>query len=129
MKRFLIAVIAAFLFLAPSAYCQINLTNDLPDINYSTPVEYEIGGITISGVQFLDNTVLITLSGLAVGDKIKVPGEEINKAIQKLWEQGLFGDIKITATKVQGNLIFLDIYLKEKPRLSKFSFTGCLNDI
>ncbi len=124
MKRFLIAVIAAFLFLAPSAYCQINLTNDLPDINYSTPVEYEIGGITISGVQFLDNTVLITLSGLAVGDKIKVPGEEINKAIQKLWEQGLFGDIKITATKVQGNLIFLDIYLKEKPRLSKFSFTG-----
>jgi len=124
MKRFLISIISAFLFISPSAFSQITLTNDVPAIDYSSPVEYEIGGITVSGVQFLDNTVLITLSGLTVGDKIKVPGEDINKAIESLWKQGLFEDIKISATKIQGNLIFLDIYLKERPRLSKFSFTG-----
>jgi outer membrane protein insertion porin family len=124
MKRFFLLTIAAFLFILPSAFTQINLTNTLPDINYASPVEYEIGGITISGVQFLDNTVLITLSGLTIGDKIKIPGEDINKAIEKLWKQGLFEDIKISASKIQGNLIFLDIYLKERPRLSKFSFTG-----
>ena len=124
MKRFFLTVFTAFLLFIPFAFSQISLSDDLSKIDYTNPVEYEIGGITISGVQFLENSVLITLSGLTVGDKIKVPGEKITKAITNLWKQGLFEDIKITASKIQGNLIFLDIYLQEKPRLSKFSFNG-----
>jgi outer membrane protein insertion porin family len=66
----------------------------------------------------------VHLSGLKVGEKITIPGDEVTKAINKLWKHGLFGDIKINATKIEGNKIFLDIYLKERPRLSKFNFTG-----
>jgi len=94
------------------------------EYDYANPVEYEIGGITITGVKYLDNNALITLSGLSVGDKIKIPGEKISKAIEKLWSQGLFESIKIEVTKVQGTLIFLNIDLVERPRLSRFSFTG-----
>jgi len=64
------------------------------------------------------------LSGLTVGNSITIPGDEIKKAIEKLWEQGLFENIKITATKIQGDVIFLNIDLRERPRLSKFSFKG-----
>jgi len=96
----------------------------LNEINYANPKEYEIGGITVSGVQYLDNNILTMLSGLTVGEKIKVPGEKITKAVENLWNQGLFKDIKISATKIQGDLIFLDINLKERPRLAKFSFNG-----
>jgi outer membrane protein insertion porin family len=106
------------------ASAQIAIGGDDFDINYELPIEYEIGGITISGVEHLDRNVLILLSGLSVGEKIKIPGERISKAIENLWDQGLFADVQIYATKKQGNIIFLEIYLEERPRLSKFSFLG-----
>jgi outer membrane protein insertion porin family len=53
-----------------------------------------------------------------------VPGERITKAIKSLWEQKLFSDVKIVALKIDGNRIFLEIRIKELPRLSKYKFTG-----
>ena len=124
MRKFFLTIFISIIFIIPSAFSQISLSGDLSEIDYANPKDFEIGGITISGAQFLDNSALISLTGLAVGDKIKVPGEKITKAIENLWKQGLFEDVKISATKIQGNLIFIDIYLQEKPRLSKFSFLG-----
>ncbi len=103
---------------------QISLGGDSAVIDYANPKEYEIGGITVQGVQYLDPSVLIMLTGLKVGDRIKVPGEEITAAIEKLWKQGLFDDVKIVAEKVEGRVIFLQILLQERPRLSKFTFKG-----
>ena len=111
------------LFITP-ATAQINLGNTIENVSYERPVEYEVAGITIQGITNLDKNAIITLSGLTVGDKIMIPGEEISKAITKLWAQNLFADIKIEASKVLGNNIFLDITLKELPRLSKFGFKG-----
>ena len=93
-------------------------------IDYNTPKEYTIGGITVSGVLYLDNNVLIMLSGLTVGDKIQIPGNKITESVRKLWEQGLFEDVKISISKVVDNQVFLTIYLKERPKLSRFSFIG-----
>jgi len=93
-------------------------------IDYANPIDYEIGGVTVTGVLYLDNTALINLSGLVVGDRVKVPGENITKAVKKLWEQGLFETVTISADKIQGDRIFLNIHLTERPRLSKFAFTG-----
>ena len=98
--------------------------NSEENIKYSEPKEYEIGGITVNGIQYLDPTVLIHLSGIQVGDVIMIPGDEITKAVEKLWEQGLFSEVKISLTKTIGNKAFLEIYLSERPRLSKFSFKG-----
>lgn len=93
-------------------------------ISYTSPKKYEIGGITITGVEFLDENVLKLLSGLKVGDVIDVPGDQISNAIKNLWKQGLFQDVSITATSIVEDKIFLNIYLMERPRLSKFAFTG-----
>jgi outer membrane protein insertion porin family len=92
--------------------------------DYNSPKEYYIGGITVSGVKYLDGNVLIMLSGLTVGDKIKVPGDKISQSVRKLWDQGLFEDVKISVSKVVDNQIFLDFNLTERPRLSKFQFNG-----
>ncbi len=107
-----------------SSLAQITIGDDLSGIDYSRPKEYEIGGITISGIQYLDNSVLIMLSGLSVGDKVNIPGDKITDAIHNLWDQGLFEDIRITASSIQGDVIFLNFYLKERPRMSKFSLLG-----
>ncbi len=102
---------------------QITL-GDEPMLEYSSPKTYFIGGITISGPNFVDQSLVIMLSGLSVGDKIEVPGLQITSALKRLWGQGLFEEINITASRIQGNIIFLDIYLSEKPKMSKFSIKG-----
>jgi outer membrane protein insertion porin family len=105
-------------------FAQIPIGSDLSPFDYSRPREFEIGGISVEGVQYLDPNVLIMLSGLKVGDRIKVPGDKITDAIRKLWDQGLFETVSISASNITGGLIFLRIDLKERPRVSKFSFQG-----
>ena len=105
-------------------YAQVQLGNDEVELNTSVQVEYEIGGIVVDGTDYLDKNVIILSSGLAVGDKLFVPGETITRAIKNLWGLNLFSDISISATKVTGKLIFLSINVEERPRLTKFSFKG-----
>lgn len=124
MKK-LVFVVFVFIITQNQAWSQIAIGGDEEiTLDYNRPKEYEIGGITVSGIKFLDNYALIKLTGLEVGDKIQVPGDKISGAIKKLWIQGLFDDIQINITKIDGQLIFFDIKLKERPRLSRFSFAG-----
>jgi len=124
LKKQIIILIALFWGFTQTK-AQVALHKDLSVIEYNNPSEYIIGGITISGTKYLDHNTLINISGLKVGEKIIVPGENISSAIKKLWKQGLFADIKVSATKIQGNSIFLDFYVEEHPRLSKFDSKYC----
>ena len=53
------------------------------NIEYASPITYEIGGITVSGAKYLNNSSLITISGLVIGEKITIPGDNISSAIKK----------------------------------------------
>jgi len=89
----------------------------------SKPKEYELAGITVSGAQYLDQDLLISVSNLVVGQKIHLPHDEaISKAIHGLWKQDLFSDISITVSKVIDDKLFIDIHVEERPRLSKYNF-------
>lgn len=97
----------------------------VPPIEYTLQRRtYEIAGITVSGADNYEDFVLIGFSGLAVGDRIEVPGEQITKSIRRFWKQGLFSDVKILATKIEGNKIWLDINLKQRPRISELTYNG-----
>jgi len=112
------------MLIVPTVKAQIISEGNLEGINYAQPKEYEIGGITVSGVKYLDQDVLINISGLKQGDRIKVPGDQITKAIENLWKQGLFSDVKVLATQIIEDRIFIEIQLLERPRLSKFAIKG-----
>ena len=101
-----------------------NAQEDADAIKYGYPTEYEIGGIRVEGTKYLDGNSLISLTGLKVGDRIKVPGDDISNAIKKLWKHGLVADASIYQEKIEEGKIFLVILLKERPRMSKFEFTG-----
>ena len=96
----------------------------IEEVDYSTPKSYEIGGIMVNGADNLNNSTLIAISGLTVGETIKIPSDNISIAITKLWKEGLFADINITIDKIVENTVFLNINLKENSRLSKFKFKG-----
>lgn len=122
-KQLLVLIAATLLLSTYFAHAQVNIGADI-EIDYASPKDYQIGGITVSGVQYLDPNVLVMVTGLKVGDRIKIPGEQISQAIEKLWKQGLFDNVKVSLTKVEGLDVFLNFELSERPRLSKFSFKG-----
>lgn len=93
-------------------------------VDYSNPHEYRIAGITVTGAAFTDVQAVKLFSGLQVGDRINIPGDEITKAVKTLWDQQLFADIAIYAAETRGEDIYLVIDVVEMPRLSKYSFTG-----
>ena len=89
------------------------------------PQQYEIADITVSGTQYLDKSLLVSLSGLNVGDKVVYPGgDQFAKAIQALWGQHLFANVAIYVTKLEDGKIWLEIDLIERPRLNNFVFRG-----
>lgn len=123
IKLFLIAAI--ILLVAPFSKAQQVISSGASyDIDYLTPKKYEIGGITIEGADNLDSRMVLLIADLKVGDQILVPGDKLSSAIDKLWQQGMFEDVQITAPRIQNNLIFLNIKLSQRPRLSKFQFKG-----
>ena len=56
---------------------------DVPKMDYGYPKEYTIGGLTVSGCVTRDPNAVKLFSGLKVGDKITIPGEQIGKAIPR----------------------------------------------
>ena len=102
-----------------------NDSTALPVIEYgSMPRKYEIADISISGADNYEDFVLIGYSGLAVGDVISVPGDEVTNATKRFWRQGLFSDVKIYADKIEGDKIWLHIALKQRPRISAINYHG-----
>ena len=71
-----------------------------PSVLYSAPMKYEIGGITVSGIDNYEDYVLIGLSGLSVGQVVSIPGEEITAAVKRYWKHGLFSNVSITGEKI-----------------------------
>ena len=99
--------------------------SDVPEIEYGmTRKTYEIAGIEVEGADSYEDFVLIGFSGLAVGDKIEVPGDQITKAIKRFWKQGLFSSVKIKAKKIEGSKIWLVIELAQRPRISEVRYEG-----
>ena len=95
-----------------STFAQIQIGDDLSEIDYSRPTDYEIGGIVVEGAKYVDASMLSMIAGLRVGDKVTIPGDDISLGIRKIWEQGLFEDVAINATEFVGNKVFLQIVIK-----------------
>ncbi|MFI5150365.1 MAG: outer membrane protein assembly factor [Bacteroidia bacterium] len=115
--------IITFLFLLTAVYTRLS-AQDTTQFSYTSPKEYiisEIGWIGADNIQ--DKGVLKLVTGLAEGDKVMVPGEKLSEAIQNLWRQGLFEDVQCIARKTEGNHIWIDFKVVEKPRLDFFQFT------
>lgn len=92
--------------------------------DYSKAGEYEVGGVKVEGARFLDSKILVTLSGLVKGEKVKIPGEQIPKAIKVLWKQRLFTNVSIVADKIEDGKIYLTIKVQERPRIARYSLKG-----
>ena len=118
IKRIFIAIFLALLSLS------LNAQEKQEIVDYMNSDDYIIGGVTVTGVRFLDTNALIGISGLRIGQEVTIPGDAVTTAVQKLWQQGLFSDVRITISKVSSDTVFLDIFLQERPRISAVKYNG-----
>ena len=103
----------------PADSGKVNITFDP-----AKPREFVIADITISGVKYLNPEQILSFIGVAKGDTVTIPNEDISLALKRLWAQRHFSDIAVSATKIEGDKIYLDIKLTERPRVSAWNFNG-----
>lgn len=96
-----------------------------PDVIYSPiPKSYEIADISVTGVPTADDYLIIGYSGLSVGDRVEIPGDEISAAVKRFWRQGLYSKVQINVLKTVGDKVWLEIALQQQPRMSEMTFSG-----
>lgn len=87
--------------------------------------EYTIGGVNITGIRYLDTSIVYSIANIQPGDKFVHPGAEIfGKAITNLWRQKLFANVQILVTRIEDDKVWIEIAVQERPRLGNYKFYG-----
>lgn len=124
-NKLTIALLAVLSFCFASKAAEQNDTIYNPNIIFSSmPKTYEIAGLRVTGLQYYEDYIVIGYSGLAVGDKIEIPGNEITNAAKRFWRQGLFSKIQIKVEKICGDKAWIVFDLRQQPRISKIEYIG-----
>jgi outer membrane protein insertion porin family len=131
LRRFSVTVIAAVIsvFTLQAQEDTTKPTSLDPNLiewqNARIPKEYSIANVTLTGIKHLDTSIVASITNLLPGDKFMHPGEDIfAKAIANLWRQKFFSNVQVYITKVEGDKVWVEINVQERPRLGNFKFAG-----
>jgi outer membrane protein insertion porin family len=124
---FLFIFISFFYFTQKDSTFKLNTSVQLGNefvVDYKTPKEYELGPIRVEGVDNFDHNTIKLISGLRQGLRVMIPGEKITKAINNLWDEGVFSNVEISVEKELMGIVYLVIKLEARPKLSRYKFNG-----
>src|SRR5690606_19544341 len=94
------------------------------EISYDNSKKYILGGLEVTGLQSYNEQTVKTYTGLRIGQPITVPGDEISAVINKLWGLELFTDINFYITNIEGENVFLELNIIERPTLTDVTVYG-----
>ncbi|MCI1640464.1 MAG: BamA/TamA family outer membrane protein [Bacteroidales bacterium] len=99
------------------------------EVDYNSPKTYVIGGVSVSGNHYFGSQQIIMLSRLQKGNKVTVPGDDLSSIVTRLWRQKYFQSVSVTIDSLSSDRdsAFFTIHIKEKPRVSRWTFTGVRN--
>jgi outer membrane protein insertion porin family len=128
MNKFLFAIL--FSVISTAALAQVRPNQQLfrssssDTLSYLNPKEYIVGGVSVTGTVHLDKEVLLQIAKVTKGDKLLLPGEATSTIVRNLYKENLFDDVKLYVTKLNLDTVYLEIAIKELPRLSNLRLTG-----
>ena len=129
MRYKAILLLVSILALATSVKAQE--TRTVNDTIYNPKVvfsghhpKYEIAGIKVTGADNYEDYIIIGYSGLSIGQRVEIPGEDIKNAAKRFWRQGLFSKVQIKVEKVYGDKAWLEFDLQQQPRISQVNYLG-----
>ena len=96
------------------------------EVDYNHPREYVVGGVGVEGNNYFSESQIVQLSGLRAGAKVTVPGEDITSIVRRIWAQRYFQDVSVVVDSLssQKDTAWLKICIVERPRVSRWTFTG-----
>ena len=96
------------------------------EVDYTHPRAYYIGGLSVTGNTYFSAQQIISQTGLREGMAVEVPGEDISGAVRRLWLQRYFEDVEIVIDSLNAtrDSAWFSINIKERPRVSRWSFSG-----
>lgn len=125
------AILLLVSFLALATGMKAQETRTVNDTIYNPPVvfsghhpKYEIAGIKVTGADNYEDYIIIGYSGLSVGQRVEIPGDDLKAAAKRFWRQGLFSKVQIKVEKVYGDKAWLEFVLQQQPRISQVNYVG-----
>lgn len=113
------------LALVATARAQVVERDTAFEVDYArAPRTYTIGGLHVSGTVNYDQQMLIGLSGLQVGQRVAIPGDEFTKAMKRYWRNGLFSYVALKVDSVINDSAYINIQLTQRPRISQINYNG-----
>ena len=96
------------------------------EVDYARPREYYVAGVTVEGNSVFSSDQIIQVSGLRKGVKVGVPSDDIADVISRLWAQRYFEDVSIAVDSLTAgrDSAYFKIIVRERPRVSRWDFTG-----
>lgn len=112
--------------LAVAALLILPLSISAQDVDYSSPKTYVIGGVRVSGIKYLSEEQILSVAGLTKGEKITIPSLELSDILKRVWAQRYFSDAGFFIDSLSQNrdTVWLGLHLQERPRVSRWSFSG-----
>ena len=95
-------------------------------VDYNNPRKYVVGGISVEGNKGFHNDKILQQTGLRKGMEVTIPGEDISSIVNRLWMQRYFQDVAVYADSLSASkdTVFLKLVVKERPRVTRWTFTG-----
>jgi len=120
MKLRLILTLAVLAFAA-----QLTLAQSV-EVDYNRPKKYYVGGVHVDGNHYFSEQQIVSLTGLKTGQEVTVPGEDISNIVKRLWLQKYFEEVSIgiDSLSAAGDSAFFKITIAERPRVSRWTFSG-----
>ena len=96
------------------------------EIDYNRPQKYIVGGVSVEGNQYFSEHQILQLTGLQAGQEITAPGEDVTGIVKRLVAQRYFEDVAVVldSLNTQADTAWFKICVKERPRVSRWTYSG-----
>ncbi len=96
------------------------------EIDYNHPKKYIVGDVAVEGNSYFSSQQIIQLTGMQKGMELTVPGDDVSGIVKRLWLQRYFEDVALVIDHLSENAdsAYFKIVIKERPRVSRWTFSG-----
>ena len=96
------------------------------EVDYNHPQKYIIAGISVEGNTVFGESQIVNQTGLHKGMEVTVPGDDLSNVVRRLFLQRFFEDVAIEIDSLSAgrDSAWFKIRIKERPRVSRWSFSG-----
>ena len=96
------------------------------EVDYTRPRKYIVGDVNVEGNTYFSSNQIVSQTGLLKGREVTIPGDDITSAIKKLTTRGFFEDVGVYIDHFSSarDSVYLTIKIVERPRVSKYTYTG-----